>query len=311
MTTRTSIDVRIRTWLLSTVVTRIIKAPPVELTQRHVEAPEAVDVPTRHGHVTCYLTRPPADAPLATAGERPPVHVNIHGGAFIIGAPRQDDHLVRAIAGEVGAIVVNIDYSTAPAARFPRAVEECFDVLKWVAAAGEEMAWDADRISIGGGSSGGTLALGVLELARRHGGPQVQTAAVIAPLVDLTIPPGEYVSPAGKAFVTPALMRTVQWAYFTDHSEVADPLASPTLADMRNLPPLLVISAGRDTLRSQIEAYVEKATANGVTVTSQCFEDLDHDFPISRSVQVRPQQLEMTALICDHLLQHLSPSVVE
>ncbi|HEX2578604.1 MAG TPA: alpha/beta hydrolase fold domain-containing protein, partial [Aquihabitans sp.] len=107
--------------LLSSVATRLIKAPEVVLTRREVGAPATVLVPTRHGDVRCSVTRAAVDAPLARDTARPPVHINIHGGAFLVGAPQQDEHLVRAIAGEVGATVVNIDYSASPRTRYPRA----------------------------------------------------------------------------------------------------------------------------------------------------------------------------------------------
>jgi acetyl esterase len=160
---------------LSSFVTRVIKAPRLELTKRQVAEPDVVQVPTRHGPVRCYITRGATDAPLVHAADPPPVHINIHGGAFLIGAPRQDDHLVRAIAGEVGATVVNIDYSTAPKARYPQAHEECYDVLQWVRSSGSTMGWDSHRVSIGGGSAGANLALGALELARQASDPAVRT----------------------------------------------------------------------------------------------------------------------------------------
>lgn len=304
MSLKPTLETRARAFFLSKVVTRIIKAPPIEVTRRHVGKPEVIAVPTRHGDVRCFVTRPAADAPLAHNAPRPPVHVNIHGGAFLIGAPRQDDHIVRAIAGEVGAVVVNVDYSTAPAARFPQALEECFDVVQWIARPGEE--WDSGRISIGGGSAGANLALGVLELARREGGPQMRAAALVTPFLDASLSPETFVTDAGGAFVTPALQRTVQSAYFTDESQLVDPLASPALGDAEGLPPLLVISASRDSLLPQTEAYVAKAMTNGATVTYRCFEGVDHDFPVSGSKHVRSRQLEMTGIVCAHLLEHLA-----
>ena len=66
-------------------------------------------VPTRHGDVRCLVTRAAADAPLAAGDAVPPVHIHLHGGACLVGGPRQDDHLVRGTAGEVGATVVNVD----------------------------------------------------------------------------------------------------------------------------------------------------------------------------------------------------------
>ncbi|MGB9998635.1 hypothetical protein ACPMJQ_29400 [Streptomyces pseudogriseolus] len=90
MALKPTLETRLRAFFLSKVVTRIIKAPPVEVTRRHVDEPQVVAVLTRHSDVRCFVTRPAADAPLAQNAPRPPVHVNIHGGAFLIGAPRQD-----------------------------------------------------------------------------------------------------------------------------------------------------------------------------------------------------------------------------
>ena len=115
----------------------------MSLTSRAVPAAEIVPVPTRHGTVRCYITRPAPDAPLAAGQPAPPVVINFHGGGFVIGNPLQDDHLVRGMAGEVGSVVVNVDYSLAPRVRFPRALEEGFDVLNWVARSGKPWAGTA------------------------------------------------------------------------------------------------------------------------------------------------------------------------
>lgn len=299
------VDVRLRTFLLSKVVTRVIQSPPLEVTHRQVDPPQAVFVPTRHGDVRCLITKPAAGAPLSYgASSPPPVHVNLHGGAFIIGAPQQDEHIARAVAGEVGAFVVNVDYSTAPRARFPRAVEECADVLTWVAGAGSTHNWDVGRISIGGGSSGGNLALGVLQLARRAGAAMPSTAVLVAPMVDATLAPDSYVTEHGKTFVTPALVRTVEHAYFAG-ADRSHPLASPMLADLDGLPPLLVIAAEYDSLRPQIEAFVEKAQRAGTPVDYRCFPGVDHDFPVRPQPDVRAAQLEMLSVMQEHLLKHL------
>lgn len=309
------VGTRLQARLLSSFVTRVIKAPAVELTTRQVPEPELVQVPTRHGPVRCWITRGARDAPLAQHADGPPVHVNIHGGAFLIGAPRQDDHLVRAVAGEVGATVVNIDYSTAPRARYPQAHEECYDVLTWVRGSGSSMGWDDGRVSIGGGSAGGNLALGALELARRAADPAVRTAVLLVPTVDQTVAPEQYVSPlpnpSGKAdqpFVSPRLVRLMQATYFADASRRAEPLASPLLGTegMAALPPLLVVSAERDSLRPQVERFVEKARGMGIPVTYECVPGVDHDFPVRVTPRSESALRGMAALVCAHLLKSLA-----
>lgn len=310
----TRASTHLQAWFLSSFVTRVIKAPPLELTSRRVAEPELVMVPTRHGAVRCFVTRPARDAPLANGVAAPPVHINIHGGAFLIGAPRQDDHLVRAIAGEAGATVVNVDYSTAPRARFPQAHEECYDVLQWVRRSGGSMGWDDQRVSISGGSAGGNLALGALELARRAGDAAVRTCVLVVPSVDQTIAPEQYTTPlalvdgrSARPFVSPRLVRVMQETYFADVSRRAELLASPALGEgeLASLPPLLVMTAEQDSLLPQIERFVDRARAQGVSVTYRCFPGVDHDFPVRPKAHARPALEELSAMMTAHLVRHL------
>jgi acetyl esterase/lipase len=299
-----AITTRLQAWLLSAVVTRFIKAPTISLTTRYVGEPQIVDVPTRHGPVRCYITRPAVDAPLAS-GPNSPVHINIHGGAFLIGAPHQDDHLIKAIAGEVGAVVVNVDYSRAPKVRYPHAEEECFDVLSWVAASGRDQGWDGDRISISGTSAGGNLALATLELARRNKGPSVRAGVLFVPVVDLTLPPESYVSDIPKPFVGPSMIRLVEKTYFPDASRRSETLASPALGgkELSELPPLVIFSAEHDTIRAQIEAFVHKLQTVDADVSYVCVKGVDHDFEVNKKdVGVLPDVArEMIAHLTTHL----------
>lgn len=75
---------------------------------RPIAKPEVLPVPTRHGTVRCLVYLPHLDAPLhGHGGEKPHVHVQLHGGAFMIRVPSQDTHLNNYIASEVGAVVIN------------------------------------------------------------------------------------------------------------------------------------------------------------------------------------------------------------
>ena len=315
MSPLTTLTDALQAGFLSTVATRLVKAPSISLTSRDVLAAETVMVATRHGDVRCLVTRAAADAPLAAGVAAPPVHVHVHGGAFLVGAPQQDDHLVRGIAGEVGATVVNVDYSTAPRARYPRAHEECHDVLSWVTRSGAAMGWDSSRVSISGISAGGNLALGALELARRGGDPMPRAAVLVVPAVDVTIPPSQYTSPlppsAGRAnspFVSPRLVRVMQSNYFADAARRTEPLASPLLNQegIGALPPLLVVTAEQDSIRAQDERFIAAARERGVDVTDRCVRGVDHGFPQSSKEQDQPAVRELAELMRVHLTQHLA-----
>jgi acetyl esterase len=300
-----NLTIGLKAWLFSNVATALIKAPAISLTSREVAEPELVHVPTRHGPVKCFIWRPAEGAPLAS-GRKSPVHINIHGGAFLVGAPQQDDHLIKAIAGEVGAVVVNVDYSRAPKVRFPHAHEECFDVLQWVAASGDEQRWDSERISISGTSAGGNLALGVLEQARANGGPHVRTGVLFVPAVDVTPAPESYVSDIPKPFVGPGMARLLQ-PYFPDAARRSEILASPGLGgeELASLPPLLVFGAEHDTLRPHIERFVDKIRRFGNQVDYVCVPGADHDFEVN--ADIAPKVLpDVARRMTAHLIAGLS-----
>ncbi|MEY4425541.1 MAG: hypothetical protein RJB56_1168 [Actinomycetota bacterium] len=301
-----NLSTRFRIFFLSTVVTKLIKAPAVLLSERNV--PEAVEVfvETRHGKVRCLITRPASDAPLNVNG-LPPVHINMHGGAYLIGAPEQDNHFIKGIAGEVGAVVVNVDYSRGPKVRYPVAQEQCFDVLKWVAESGDKQGWDGTRISMGGGSAGAHLALGVIEMSRVETGPKVRSAALVVPPVDMTAEPSTYVSSYAKAMVSPALVETMLAAYFPEQMRRKEHMASPLLGtdeQLKNLPPLLVVSAEFDTLKPGIEKFVARLKPLGVDVSYREFVGYDHDFPVR--ADAGDVQKELAGLIHSHLLKTLA-----
>lgn len=301
------ISARLQSQVMSIVVTRLIRPPSVSLTSRDVPEAETVFVPTRHGNVRCLITRPAAQAPLAAAGALAPVTVNFHGGGFVIGNPLQDDHLARGIAGEVGSVVVNVDYTTSPRARFPQALEECFDVVAWVARTGRENTWDDDRIALSGGSAGANLALGVLTLAGRVNGPVIRAAELIVPAVDLTIPPELHTSPIKKPFVDAGMRTMVDVSYFAKGTDKTDPLVSPAYLEeeFAGFPPLLIVTAENDTFRPFIDRFAIRAKQIGVSVRELLMEGVDHDFYFARTTP-KPVLETLMTNIRQHLLDHLA-----
>ena len=138
-------------------------SPELRFATKPVAGPRKVTIPTRHGNLAALVYSPAAGDILRqkTLGMRPPVHLITHGGAFIIRVPGQEDNVARYLASEIGAFVVIPDYDTAPAVRFPVAEQEAYDAFRWVHDNGAVMGWDGDRVSVGGASGGGKLALNV------------------------------------------------------------------------------------------------------------------------------------------------------
>ncbi|OLT18617.1 hypothetical protein BJF78_00400 [Pseudonocardia sp. CNS-139] len=76
-------------WLFPVLLRAQLTNPALEFATKRIGRPERIAIPTRHGAVRSLVFEPTKEdlAALASAGRRPPVHLLVHGGAFIIRAP--------------------------------------------------------------------------------------------------------------------------------------------------------------------------------------------------------------------------------
>lgn len=243
-----------------------------------IELPEVRDlqVPVQGGTITVRVYRP--DPP----GRRLPAILLYHGGGFILGDCDTHDRMARYYAREADAVVVSVDYRLAPEHRFPTGVEDCYAALGWVAAQAGSLGVDPTRIAVTGDSAGGNLSAAVSLLARDRGGPAIVLQALAYPVVDLTAG-ADWPSRSQFAdgyFLTARDIDWVRGHYFDDAGVLTcDLRASPWLAaDLRGLPPALVITAGFDPLRDEGRAYAERLTAAGVATEYRCFDGTIHGF---------------------------------
>lgn len=134
----------------------------------------AEQLSTRHGAVSVRFYRPgcrslsPAGSGTTTqlpAGATRPIIVYLHGGSYCVGSPATHDRLTRELAAATGCVVVSVDYTLAPRARYPRISEECEDAVVELTRRYPEC-----PIVLAGDSCGATLSLGTWwRLARRAG----------------------------------------------------------------------------------------------------------------------------------------------
>lgn len=232
--------------------------------------PEVVRVPTRHGRVPVHVYRPPGAPAPGTAA-----YVHFHGGAWLMRYPQMDDWWCRYVAAEAGVLVLNVDFRTGPYVVYPVAQEQCHDVAAWAATEGRALGIAGDRVVVGGFSSGGGLAASVCLQARDRGSfsPVLQVLGV--PALDLASE-----LPVGAAgMISPSLRALVRRVYFPDPATRSQPYASPVLApDLSGLPPAVVLTAERDTLRADGDTYVARLRGAGVEVEHDVTPGADHYF---------------------------------
>jgi epsilon-lactone hydrolase len=168
------------------------------------------------------------------------------------------------------------EYRLAPANPFPAALEDALKAYRWLLAQGT----DPRDIVLSGDSAGGGLALATALSLRDAGDPLPAALICISPWADLTNQSGSHIA---NANVESVLRTDVlnEWArYYTDESNLTNPLVSPVFADFRGLPPLL-IQVGRDEiLLDDSVTLAEKGKSAGVDVTLRIWDDMWHAWPV-------------------------------
>lgn len=86
-----------------------------------------------------------------------PAIVYVHGGGWTGGSRTGWGRLIAPFA-EHGYVGMAIDYDLSPGVRFPIALEECKEAVRWLRAHATQYHVDPNRIAIAGGSAGGELA---------------------------------------------------------------------------------------------------------------------------------------------------------
>lgn len=251
-----------------------------ELFLFHAGYEEERMIPTRHGETRVYIYVPEEKKSAY------PVMVNLHGGGFVKGHRDQDVVFGRNMAQNAGYVVVDVDYHTAPEYRYPYALEECYDVTKYVTEHPEEFWTDLSALVLIGHSAGGNLVCGVEFLAQKSG--DFQPSSLI-----LDYPPTSFINrpedcryaEAPYIRISPEQSRKYrEWYIDTEH--IRDITASPVLAtqeELENFPPVLMILAEQDSLSAEGVEFASKLIDAGVTVTAKRVKGSSHGFTVRRT----------------------------
>jgi acetyl esterase len=218
--------------------------------------------------------------PLGTTGPLP-VIVYIHGAGWVFGNAHTHDRLIRELAVGANAAVVFPNYSLAPEAKYPTAIEECYAVATWVAQHGAEQNLDPTRIAIAGDSVGGNMTAALTLLAKQRGDVSFVQQVLFYPVTDASFDTDSYHQFAEGYFLRRDAMQWFWDQYTTDPAQRAEITASPlraSLDELAGLPPALVITGEADVLRDEGEAYASKLRAAGVPVTAVRYQGIIHDF---------------------------------
>jgi acetyl esterase/lipase len=191
-------------------------------------------------------------------GDRRPVLLQIHGGAWIIGDKReQAQPLMAHMAAEHGWVCVAINYRLSPQATFPDHVVDVKRALRWVREHVAEYGGDPEFVCVTGGSAGGHLAALTALSANdprfqpgfEHVDTRVAAAVPFYGVFDFL----DRKNIRGSQSMVPMLVKQVFKKTPEQDPELWDAM-SPISRVSESAPPFLVIQGTHDTL-----VFVEEA----------------------------------------------------
>jgi acetyl esterase len=235
---------------------------------------ETIDrfVDARGRRIFCRVFRPVTDRVVPTL-------IYFHGGGWVWANVDTHDRMTREYAAAGPVNVVSVDYALSPEAKFPQALEECAEVVRFISEHGAAWGLDSARIFVGGDSAGGNLALATALLLRDTGGPSLTGILANYPVSDARFDTPSYQEFGSGGYGLSTERMAFYWSVYVPHDiDRLHPLAAPLRADLTGLPPVMVLLAELDVLRSEGEALVAKLRAAGVDVETETFAGVVHGF---------------------------------
>jgi triacylglycerol lipase len=253
----------------------------VEVTRKRIDGPGGA------AELGVLIYRP--RLPLRTS----PCILHIHGGGYVAGSAARMEPVHRKLCGDLGCVIVSIDYRLAPETTAPGPLEDCYAGLRWLYAAAEELGIDTKRIGVMGESAGGGLAAALALLARDRGEYPLAFQHLIYPMLDdrtcVTPDPhpfaGEFIwTPKNNTFGWASLLGVAPGANGVSH------YAAPARAqDLADLPRTFISTGALDLFVEEDIEYARRLMRCGVPVELHVYPGAYHGFDLAPEAQVSKQ----------------------
>ena len=226
------------------------------------------------GHqIPVRIYRPAKQDPKA------PMMVYYHFGGGVIGDLETCHAFCSMIAKAAACPVLSVDYRLAPEHKFPAGLEDCIDAYEWALRNARNYGAPAGIATIGGDSMGGNFSAIVAQEMMRERKPMPLLQLLIYPATEIEKEFPSYET-YGEAY--PLNADTMRWFmghYIPEGQDRADVRLSPAReAQLEDLPPAIIATAGFDPLVDDGAAYAKLLRRAGVKVTYKCYDSLAHGF---------------------------------
>jgi acetyl esterase/lipase len=207
----------------------------------------------------------------------------IHGGGFVIGRAVQNDRFCGTTAGELGIVVVSVEYRKAPRHPFPAALEDCAAGWAWMQREAAALGIDPQRVAVGGESAGAGLATCLGQRLHDEGGTQPVAEWLFCPMLDDRTAARRDLDGLDHLVWNNRLNRFGWASYLGAEPGAASPPAYAAAArrvNLSGLPPAWIGVGDVDLFYEEDRAYADRLRGAGVDVTLDVVPGAPHGFEI-------------------------------
>ena len=210
-----------------------------------------------------------------------PALLYIHGGGWTIFSLDTHDRLMREYAARAQIVVIGVDYSLSPEAKYPTTIDEVVSVIRWLRDQNTAaLGIDVQRIAIGGDSAGANLSVATNLRLRASKEPVLTAQLLNYGSYDRPRPESSsYVRYNGPKYrLTLDEVHFFRKNYVRDERDFDDPLVCPLHADLHGLPPSFLAIAECDILADENRAMAKALRIANVEVEERIYRGATHSF---------------------------------
>ncbi len=233
-----------------------------------------------------------------------PVIVYFHGGGWVLANKQVYDGSARGLAKAAHAIVVSVDYRLAPEAKFPAAWDDALAAYQWVAMNAASFKGMPNKLALAGESAGGTLAISTAVSALAGGITPPKAVLAVYPVAQTgNVATDSYIDSAMAKPLDKAMIAWFLAQLLASPDQKSDPRLDIVNAHLAGLPPVTIVGAQIDPLRTDgviLELALKQA---GVTVNRKEYPGVTHEFfGIAPVVEAARDAQKYAGAALEHLL---------
>lgn len=223
--------------------------------------------------------------------------VYLHGGAYVLGSADTHLRLAAKYAVASGARVWSIDYRLAPEHPYPAAIDDALNVWK-------SLTGNLPAVIIGD-SAGGGLALALARRVLDEGLLRPAAIALVSPWADLTLTSKSIDTMATVEIMLSKRGLLLDAQRYRGAVPACDPNVSPALADMCEMPPVLVQVGSDEILLDDAHLVADRLEAAGGNVRLQIWQGMTHAWPAyGEAVPEAAASIKDVGIFCRKWLSH-------